>query len=64
MYLFFSPAEIFLFSDQWAPFNPEGKKKYDKDFLLALKNDPKSKRKPDNIQPDVYVGFCCFSVGD
>nr|XP_022920525.1 eukaryotic translation initiation factor 4 gamma 3 isoform X3 [Onthophagus taurus] len=35
--------------DQWSPFNLDGKKSYGKDFLLALKDDPKSRRKPDNL---------------
>lgn len=31
---------------QWSPANPSGKKVYDKDFLMFLKDDPKSKKKP------------------
>lgn len=34
---------------QWSPSNPSGKKVYDKDFLMALKNDPKSKQRPENL---------------
>ncbi|XP_044267927.1 eukaryotic translation initiation factor 4 gamma 1-like isoform X4 [Tribolium madens] len=39
---------------QWAPDNLDGKKVYDKDFLMALRHDPASRRKPENI-PDVIV---------
>ncbi|KRT79506.1 hypothetical protein AMK59_7397 [Oryctes borbonicus] len=35
--------------DQWSPSNTAGKKIYDRDFLLALRNDPKSRKKPDNL---------------
>jgi translation initiation factor 4G len=35
--------------DQWSPLNPEGKKRYDRDFLMELRNDPLSKKKPDNL---------------
>ncbi|XP_067006474.2 eukaryotic translation initiation factor 4 gamma 1 isoform X2 [Anabrus simplex] len=40
--------------DQWSPLNPKGKKKYERDFLIGLKNDPQSKKKPD-ILPDLEV---------
>ncbi|XP_021930528.1 eukaryotic translation initiation factor 4 gamma 3-like isoform X4 [Zootermopsis nevadensis] len=40
--------------DQWSPLNPEGKKKYERDFLMELQNDPQSKRKPDNL-PDLEI---------
>ncbi|XP_044726466.1 eukaryotic translation initiation factor 4 gamma 1-like isoform X3 [Chrysoperla carnea] len=33
--------------EQWAPWNTSGKKKYLREFLVALQNDPKSIRKPD-----------------
>ncbi|GFU09861.1 eukaryotic translation initiation factor 4 gamma 3 [Nephila pilipes] len=32
--------------DQWSPLNPEGKKQYDRDFLLQLQSQPMSLRKP------------------
>lgn len=35
--------------DQWSPLNTSGKKCYDVDFLLMLRNDPNSKKKPENI---------------
>lgn len=38
--------------DQWSPVNPEGKKKYERDFLLELQNEPQSRKKPENL-PDV-----------
>lgn len=42
--------------DQWSPNNPEGKKSYGRDFLLALRTYPKSKTKPDNILNEVAAG--------
>ncbi|KAG6449153.1 hypothetical protein O3G_MSEX005901 [Manduca sexta] len=33
--------------DQWSPFNKTGKKCYDIDFLMQIKDDPLSKNKPD-----------------
>ncbi|XP_063903269.1 eukaryotic translation initiation factor 4 gamma 1-like isoform X2 [Zophobas morio] len=39
---------------QWAPHNLDGKKVYDKEFLLSLRNGPASRKKPDNL-PDVIV---------
>ena len=39
---------MFLYaSDQWSPRNPEGKKKYERDFLMELQYDPLSKKKPE-----------------
>ena len=35
--------------DQWSPINKEGKKQYDRDFLVKLAKDPLSLRKPDNL---------------
>ncbi|KAL0277381.1 UNVERIFIED_CONTAM: hypothetical protein PYX00_004693 [Menopon gallinae] len=35
--------------DQWSPLNPEGKKKYDRDFILELMDDPQSRRKPPDL---------------
>merc|ERR1712071_170303 len=32
--------------DQWSPLNPEGKKTYDRVFLLELQNTPASQKKP------------------
>ncbi|XP_063235143.1 eukaryotic translation initiation factor 4 gamma 1-like isoform X2 [Bacillus rossius redtenbacheri] len=40
--------------DQWSPVNLDGKKKYERDFLMELQNDPQSRRKPDNL-PDLEV---------
>ncbi|XP_073976483.1 eukaryotic translation initiation factor 4G1 isoform X19 [Rhodnius prolixus] len=40
---------------QWSPLNTDGKKVYDRDFLLEVRKNPLSTRKPDNhIDPDVY----------
>ncbi|XP_054711233.1 eukaryotic translation initiation factor 4 gamma 1-like [Uloborus diversus] len=35
--------------DQWSPLNPEGKKQYDRDFLLQLQGEPMSLCKPSNL---------------
>ena len=40
--------------EQWSPVNPTGKKKYGREFLLELKNDPESKKLPDNL-PDLDI---------
>merc|ERR1712012_1100647 len=32
--------------DQWSPLNPEGKKQYDREFLICLQRDPLSLTKP------------------
>ncbi|XP_054004810.1 eukaryotic translation initiation factor 4 gamma 3-like isoform X2 [Hylaeus anthracinus] len=40
--------------DQWSPLNKSGKKIYDREFLINLKNDPNSKIKPSNL-PDLDV---------
>lgn len=44
----------FIFLDQWSPYNQLGKKCYDRDFLICLQNNPKSKKKPENL-PDLDV---------
>jgi len=35
--------------DQWSPLNPEGKKQYDREFLICLQRDPLSLQKPCNL---------------
>jgi len=35
--------------DQWSPINVEGKKQYDRDFLLQLRKDPLSSERPANL---------------
>ncbi|CAL1268469.1 unnamed protein product [Larinioides sclopetarius] len=35
--------------DQWSPLNPEGKKQYDREFLLQLQSQPMSLCKPNNL---------------
>ncbi|XP_049821977.1 eukaryotic translation initiation factor 4 gamma 3 isoform X3 [Aethina tumida] len=50
-----STAPALKYEDgQWSPFNKDGKKVYNRDFLMGLKNAPASKVKPDNIL-DVIV---------
>ncbi|KAK6621848.1 hypothetical protein RUM44_001655 [Polyplax serrata] len=36
-------------SGQWSPDNPDGKKKYDRQFIMGLQNQPQSLRKPTNF---------------
>ncbi|CAL1268470.1 unnamed protein product [Larinioides sclopetarius] len=48
---------VFKFSykeDQWSPLNPEGKKHYDREFLLYLQSQPLSLCKPNNL-PNLSV---------
>ena len=47
----------FLFPDQWSPLNPEGKKQYDREFLLSLRDQVSSRTKPKNLPdlPDVIL---------
>lgn len=40
--------------DQWSPINTDGKRCYDRDFLICLQNNPKCRKKPDNL-PDLDV---------
>merc|ERR1719232_2259067 len=35
--------------DQWSPLNPEGKKQYNREFLICLQRDPLSMQKPGNL---------------
>ncbi|XP_076358075.1 eukaryotic translation initiation factor 4 gamma 3-like isoform X2 [Tachypleus tridentatus] len=41
-------------ADQWSPLNLEGKKQYDRDFLLQLQSEPVSLKKPQGL-PDLEV---------
>ncbi|KAK3598299.1 hypothetical protein CHS0354_010275 [Potamilus streckersoni] len=43
--------------DQWSPINHEGKKQYDRDFLLQLQNAPESTLKPLDLPdiPDIII---------
>ncbi|GIY97916.1 eukaryotic translation initiation factor 4 gamma 3 [Caerostris extrusa] len=49
--------------NQWSPLNPEGKKQYDRDFLLQLQFVPLSQRKPSNL-PNLAIikDKCEFSI--
>ena len=38
-----------IFTEQWSPINLEGKKQYDREFLVQLAKDPLSMRKPANL---------------
>lgn len=40
--------------DQWSPVNPDGKRQYDRRFLLELQNNPLSLKKPESL-PNLEV---------
>ena len=44
-------------SDQWSPLNPEGKKQYDRNFMLQLQYVPSSVTRPANLPalPDIIL---------
>ena len=43
-------------SDQWSPLNPEGKKHYDRNFLLQVRFAEESMQKPEGLQiPDILL---------
>jgi len=50
-------AFLSLIADQWSPLNPEGKKHYDRNFLLELQYATESLEKPDGLPqlPDVVL---------
>ena len=48
---------IFLILDQWSPLNMEGKKLYDREFLLQLQFSKESTAKPKDMPdlPDIVI---------
>ena len=42
-------------NDQWSPLNMEGKKQYDRDFLISLQANPLSLQKPDTLPSNMDV---------
>lgn len=40
-----------MLTGQWSPANPEGKKQYDREFLLKLQANPESRKPP--LLPDM-----------
>ena len=44
-------------TDQWSPLNPEGKKQYDRNFMLQLQYVPSSVTRPANLPalPDIIL---------
>jgi len=44
-------------ADQWSPLNPEGKKQYDRSFMLQLQYVPSSVTRPANLPslPDIIL---------
>jgi len=56
-------------TDQWSPLNPEGKKQYDRNFMLQLRFEPSSVTRPANLPslPDIILNevsslSVCLSV--
>ena len=51
------------FADQWSPLNLEGKKLYDREFLLQLQFSSKSTAKPAGLPdlPDIIIDTVCKS---
>jgi len=41
--------------DQWSPLNMDGKKQYDRDFLISLQANPLSLQKPDTLPSNMDV---------
>lgn len=41
--------------EQWAPNNPDGKKQYERDFLLQLQRNPLSLKKPDAMPTNMEI---------
>ena len=41
--------------DQWSPLNTDGKKQYDRDFLISLQTNPLSMQKPGTLPANMEV---------
>ena len=57
--------QLFLvFLDQWSPINPEGKKHYDREFLLQFQLAPEAVVKPPGLPeiPDIILDKVCLKV--
>jgi len=53
-----SKAESFLLNykdDQWSPLNTDGKKQYDRDFLMSLQTNALSLQKPETLPNNIDV---------
>ena len=52
------------YSDQWSPLNPEGKKQYDRNFLLQLQYATESLEKPEGLPklPEVILDRVSLSL--
>jgi len=50
--------------DQWSPLNPEGKKQYDRNFMLQLRFEPSSVTRPANLPslPDIILNEVTATV--
>ena len=49
--------------NQWSPLNPEGKKQYDRNFLLKLQYEPTSMTRPVNLLalPDIILNAVSYT---
>jgi hypothetical protein len=53
-----------MFSGQWSPMNPAGKKQYDREFLLKLQAAPDSRKAPHMPDmPDIFVDVSVALLG-
>jgi translation initiation factor 4G len=57
--IYFALCQLYdsFYVDQWSPLNMEGKKLYDRDFLLQLQYAQKSTTKPKDLPdlPDIIL---------
>ena len=49
-------------ADQWSPINPQGKKQYDRQFLLRMQYSAECLEKPADLPwlPDVILNEVCY----
>lgn len=57
-----SPVCIGCNADQWSPLNPEGKKHYDREFLLQFQYEATATSKPAGLPdiPDIVLDKVCM----
>ncbi len=50
-----SKRDVLYKDDQWSPLNTDGKKQYDRDFLISLQTNPLSMQKPGTLPSNMEV---------